>query len=99
MSNLYYSKVTTKVESIYGSIELECLVVKKAVKAFQIYLLGRHFEIITNNQALKWLFNMKDPKGLFVRWITALMEYDTTVIYCKRSLNQNADSLSRIPKP
>ena len=61
----YYSKITTKVESTYGSMELECLAVKKVVKAFWIYLLGRHFEIITDNQALKWLFNMKDPKGLF----------------------------------
>src|SRR5438046_2294582 len=58
----YYSKVTTKVESTYGSIELECLAVKEAVKAFRIYLLRRHFEIITDNQALKWLFNMKAPR-------------------------------------
>ena len=95
----YYSKVTTKVESTYGSMELECLAVKEAVKAFQIYLLGRYFEIIIDNQALKWLFNLKDPKGLFTRWIAALMEYDATVIYRKESLNRNADSLSRIPKP
>ena len=83
----YYSKVTTKVESTYRSMELECLAIKEAVKAFRIYLLGRYFEIITDNQALKWLFNMKDPKGLFARWIVALMEYDATVIYRKGSLN------------
>jgi len=85
-------------EQNYRATQLECLAVVWAVKHFRYYLLGRQFKVITDHTALKWLFKMKDPSGLFARWIMQLQVYDMEVIYRKGRLHKNADAMSRIPR-
>jgi len=34
-------------------------------KTFRHYLLGRHFEISSDHQPLRWLYRMKDPNLIF----------------------------------
>ena len=94
----YASQGTSDTEWNYGATQLECLAVVWAVKHFRYYLLGRRFKVITNHTALKWLFKMKDPSGLFAWWIMQLQVYDMEVIYRKWRLHKNADTMSRIPR-
>ena len=42
---------------------------------FRVYLLGRHFKLITDHNALRWLRTM-DDEGRLVRWIMDLQECD-----------------------
>src|ERR1700748_910835 len=53
----YASRGTRGAEKNYESTKLECLAVVWAVKWFRYYLIGRHFEVITDHSVLKWLFN------------------------------------------
>lgn len=94
----YASKGTRGAEQNYGATKLECLAVVWAVKWFRYYLIGRHFEVITDHSALKWLFSRPDPHGLYARWILTLQEYDMEVKYRKGKKHQNADTLSRLPR-
>ena len=94
----YASRGTSDTERNYGATQLECLAVVWAVNYFRYYLLGRRFKVITDHVALKWLFKMKDPSGMFARWIMKLQAYDMEVIYRKGRKHQNADAMSRIPR-
>ena len=42
---------------------------------FRVYLLGRHFKLITDHKVLRWLRTMEDECRL-VRWIMDLKESD-----------------------
>jgi len=95
----YASRGTRGAERNYGATQLECLAVVWAVQWFKYYLIGRRFEVVTDHAALKWLFDIKDPSGLFARWIMKLQPYDMVVKYRKGKKHQNADTLSRMPRP
>src|SRR5208337_3290654 len=93
----YTSKGTNKEEQNYEAMKIECLAVKWAIQHFNYYLAGRHFTVIMDHSALKWLFSKKEPSGQYTRWIAALQEYDFEVQYWKGRIYQNVDALSRIP--
>ena len=65
-----------------------------ALKQFHHYLLGRHFQLLTDHAPLQWLSALK-MEGMLCRWALAMQEYDFEIVYRKGSLNTNADSLSR----
>ena len=75
----------------------ECLAIKLAVKAFQMYLLGRPFIIQTDHPTLQWLSNAKDENSQLARWSLALQPHQFDIEYRRGRANANADSLSRIP--
>src|SRR3954466_3737137 len=68
----FASRGTTKSEKSYGATKLEALAVLWACQLFRHYLLGQHFDLYTDHNALKWLLNMKTPGSLFQRWILRL---------------------------
>lgn len=92
----YASRTLNNSEQNYSTIQKELLGVVWATKYFRPYLLGRHFKIITDHKPLQWLFSLKDPSSMLVRWRLRLEEFDYEIIYKKGSLNKNADALSRI---
>jgi hypothetical protein len=96
---LYLSRATGRTERNYGPMKLECLAVVWAITKLRTYLLGRHFEVVTDCSSMRWLLTMKEPIGLYGRWQGTLMEFDITVKYRKGKLNRNADVLSRIHRP
>ena len=65
-----------------------------ALKLFRHYLLGRHFQLLTDHAPLQWLSAQK-MEGMLCRWALAMQEYDFHIVYRKGSLNANADALSR----
>ena len=93
-----YASVSLKpAERNYGITEKEALAVVWAVKYFRQYLLGAIFEIVTDHNALRWLFTKQtNPSPRISRWILALTEYNFTITYRSGKKNQNADALSRL---
>ena len=92
----YLSRKLDNTERKYGATEKECLGVVWAIEKCRPYLWGRHFTVVTDCVALRWLMTTADPNGRLVRWAMRLCEYDFTVKYRKGSTNANADALSRL---
>ena len=92
----YFSHKLLDREQKYSTIEKEYLAIKLAVKAFQMYLLGRPFIIPTDYQTLQWLSNVKDENSRLARGSLALQPYQFEIQHRKGRVNANADSLSWI---
>jgi len=92
----YASRQTNDAERNYAPTQVEQLAVVWAVKYFRKYLMGNHFQIITDHQAITSLMNTKDPTGLTARWICALQEYTFEVIHWAGRKYINVDTLSRL---
>ena len=73
----------------------ELLAVVWAVENFRYYLLGWHFNVITDHASLVWLTNFKNPEGMVARWLQRLFPFDYTITHRAGKLHLNADGLSR----
>ena len=62
---------------------------------FRVYLLGRHFKLFTDHNALRWLHTM-EAKGRLARWIMDLQEFNFSVVHRADRIHNNADALSRL---
>ncbi|GMF19842.1 unnamed protein product [Phytophthora fragariaefolia] len=93
----YASKVNSPAVSKYTISELECLAIVWAVQLFRPHLYGRHFTIVTDHIALKWLMTATEPAGRLHRWSLTLQEYDFSIQYRPGHENRVADALSRNP--
>ena len=91
----YASRTLTPREKNYSAMEKEALAIVFATEHFRYYLLGRQFQIVTDNRALTWLHSV-EPKGRIARWIMKLQEFDFTISHRPGGANQNADALSRL---
>ncbi|CAK9801713.1 Retrovirus-related Pol polyprotein from transposon 17.6 [Anthophora quadrimaculata] len=91
----YISRTLNPPEKNYSTTEKELLAIVWAVKRLRQYLLGRHFIIRTDHQALTWLKNCKDPSSRLIRWRLKLEEYEYEIQYHKGKENTAADALSR----
>ena len=91
----YALKSLSRSQRKYCATNRKLLAVVLAVKNFRYYLLGRHFEIITDHASLVWLTNFKNPEGMVARWIQRLSPYDFKIIHRPGKLHDNADGLSR----
>ena len=84
-------------ERNYFTSEKEILAIVYCISKFRYYLVGQHFEILSDNQALSFMLRCKLANARISRWIMAIQEYDFTIKYCKASENKTADTLSRYP--
>ncbi len=77
----YASLSLSQAESNYSTFQREALSVVFALKKFAQYLMLNRFKLYTDHQALKYVFNFKDPHGRIERWFTLLPEYDFETCY------------------
>ena len=91
----YASGKWTECQSRYTTTELELLAVIRAVTRFRWYVLGTEFTVVTDHQALRWLWRLKDPSGRLARWVMELSQYNFTVIHRPGATIPHADALSR----
>ncbi|GKC12465.1 reverse transcriptase domain-containing protein [Tanacetum coccineum] len=75
------------------------LAVVYAFEKFRSYLIMNKSIVYTDHSALKYLFNKKDAKARFLRWVLLLQEFDFKVIDTKGADNYVADHLSRLENP
>ncbi|UYV79597.1 K02A2.6-like, partial [Cordylochernes scorpioides] len=93
----YRSHRMTSYESNYCVTEQECLAIIDAVDFFLPYLDGVHFTIHTDHACLKYLKNIKNPKGRLFRWSLKLSMFDFEIKHIRGTENKEADFLSRYP--
>ncbi|UYV81732.1 hypothetical protein LAZ67_20002148, partial [Cordylochernes scorpioides] len=93
----YFSRSLRKYEQNYSISELECLAIIESIEYFRVYLLGRHFTIYSDHQALVYLKNIKNPSGRLFRWSLRLSPYTFDIHYLKGKNKLEADLLSRQP--
>lgn len=79
----YASRILNKHEVNYSIAEKECLAILFGLKNFRVYLLGTHFNIITDHSALKWLMSIKEPTGRLARWAIYLQGYSFDITHRK----------------
>ena len=85
----------TDAETRYTTTEHELLGVIRAVHRFRHLLLGVKFDLVTDHQALKWLWGLNDPSGRLARWILHLSQFDFDVEHRRETDIPHADALSR----
>ena len=82
-------------EKKYSITEGEALSVTVAIQKCRPYLLGNHFTVVMDYQALKWLIFLCDPTRRLAWWALTLQGYDFNIQYRPRKDHSNADALSR----
>lgn len=75
----YGGRTWNKAEKNYCITDKELLAIRHFAKYFRQYLLGRHFLVRSDHQALTCLFRMKKPKNRLARWIEILSAYDFNI--------------------
>lgn len=91
----YASRQLKPYEANYATHDLELLGVVFALKLWRHYLLGTKFELFTDHQSLKYIFNQKDLNQRQVRWLEFLASYDLDINYTPGKANVMTDALSR----
>jgi hypothetical protein len=91
----YASRALTPSEKKWHTTEKEALAIIWACEKFSEYLLGQHFEVITDHASLQWLMNYK--KGRLARWALRAAEFDFSIKHRKGKDNVVPDHASRYP--
>ncbi|KAG1928644.1 interferon-induced very large GTPase 1-like [Pimephales promelas] len=78
---LYISRKLSKRETMYSTIEKECLAIRWAVLTLRYYLLGREFTLCSDHAPLQWLHRMKDTNARITRWYLALQPFKFQVVH------------------
>ena len=83
----------------YSSRKLELLALKWAVtEKFREYLIASTFTVFTDNNPLTYMQSKCKIKAVEQRWVSELASFNFNIKYRAGRHNQNADSLSRIPR-
>ena len=92
----YPSKALSSVERRYSQIEPEALAITWGCHHFRMYLLGRHFKVITDQQPLLHIFNSSTSQASarIDNWRLKLQSFDFDVLYSREDLNP-ADYIPR----
>lgn len=82
-------------EKNYPTTEREALSVIVAIQNCRPYLMGNHFTVVGDHQALQWLISLRYSTQRLARWDLILQGYNFT-IQCRQGKDHvNADALSR----
>jgi transposase InsO family protein len=92
----YFSRRLNQHQENYSASELECLAVVESIDHFEVYL-DKHFSVITDHSALRWLLTNKQLKGKLYRWSIKLSTKSFDIIHRPGRSQQHVDALSRAP--
>ena len=66
-----------------------------SLKHFDVFLIGRHFEIVTDHRALQYLQSMKNANPRLTCWALAVQPFDFSISHRPGKSHGSADGLSR----
>lgn len=92
----FISRKLKPAEINYATVEKELLAVVYALFKLRRYVLDRKFTVYTDNMAVKYLFQKKEPNTRLQRWCLALQEYDFEIKHIPGTKNPS-DYFSRYP--
>jgi hypothetical protein len=75
--------------------EKEMMAILHALKKWCPYLIGRHFNVKTNHDSLKYFLEQRLSSEEQQKWVTKILGYDFEIVYKKGKQNVVADALSR----
>ena len=93
----YGGRVLRDSERNYAATHKEALAVVYGCRKYRSFLLGYHFDVLTDHNPLVHLMNVKDPNGRLTRWALELQEFKFTPQYRPGLKSGNVDCLSRCP--
>jgi ribonuclease HI len=91
----YESRKLKEHERNYATNDLELEAIVHALRKWRNYLMGKMFELRTDHNGLKYLFDQTTLNAWQRRWLEFISEYDFDIKNIKGKENQVANSLSR----
>ncbi|KAL0385791.1 UNVERIFIED_CONTAM: Retrovirus-related Pol polyprotein from transposon [Sesamum radiatum] len=93
----FFSKKLSSRMQVSSTYEREMFAITEAVRKWRQYLLGRKFNIYTDQKSLRGLLNQTMQTPAQQKWLTKLLGYDFAIHYKPGRENKVADALSRHP--
>jgi hypothetical protein len=90
----YGSRKLKEHEKHYATHDLELAAIVHALRKWRHYLMGKRFEIRTDHNGLKYLFDQPTLNTRQTRWLEFLSEYDFDIKHIKGKENKVVDALS-----
>jgi hypothetical protein len=91
----YESRKLKEHERNYATHDLELATIMHALRKWRHYLMGRRFELRTDHNSLKYLFDQLTLNARKARWLEFLCEYDFDIKHIKGKENKVADAINR----
>jgi hypothetical protein len=82
-------------ERNYATHYLELATIVHALRKWRHYLMGKRFELRTDHNVLKYLFDQPNLNARQRRWLEFLSEYDFDIRHIKGKENKVVGALSR----
>jgi hypothetical protein len=91
----YESKKLKEHEKNYATHDLELAAIIHALRKWRHYLMGKRFELRTDHNGLKYLFDQPTLNSRQIRWLEFMCKYDFDIKHIKGKENKVANALSR----
>jgi len=91
----YESRKLKEHEKNYATHYLELATIIHALRKWRHYLMGRRFELRTDHNGVKYLFDQPTLNTRQSRWLEFLCEYKFDIKHIKGKENKVANALSR----
>ena len=96
----FFSRTLNNSERRHFSVEKEAYNIVEALRKWRHYLIGRHFQLITDQRSVAFMFNGRQTGKIknekIMRWRLELSSYNYDIVYRPGSENAAADTFSRI---
>ncbi|CAI6372729.1 unnamed protein product [Macrosiphum euphorbiae] len=96
----FFSRSLSNCEKKHPSIEKEAYAIVEALRKWRHFLIGRQFKLITDQEAVSFMFNLKHSSKIkndkIIRWRLELSCFSFDIQYRPGKENTVADTFSRV---